>query len=380
MPPSATVPRVAQVIHSLGAGGAEKVLTDLSRVHHDAGFEMIVIGLSSVEDPLHADQLRAAGVRVYALERGRFDPRAIPLVAGILTAERIDLVHTHLKHADIVGGVAAWRCGLPQVTTLHLIEEPTDLRGRGKLALASAVRNARAARILAVSRAQREWYVRDTRVDPGRVEVLPNGVGDPQPIAPAVAARLRAELDVPPEAVVGLMVTVMRPGKGHGTLLEAVRRIPRDSPLVIGIAGSGELEPMIRAEVNDDPVLRQRVRLLGYRTDVAALLQAVDFVVHPTEADALPTTLIEAAACTRAVVASDVGGVPDIVTPDTGILLPPKDPAALAGALTRLAAEADTRARLGAAARERYEQVFDAGRWAGRLGDLYRSLVSARPA
>lgn len=375
--------RVVHVIHSLGAGGAEKVLTDLARVRAHGGFEMTVVALSSTHDAIHAEALRGLGVRVHTLDLSRWNPRAIVDVTRVLREEAADLVHTHLKHADIMGGLAAARIGLPHVATLHLIEQPRGAMAHGKLILASLVRNARAARIIAVSYAQRDWYVRRTRIAPGRVVVLPNGVEESPPSTPDERARVRTEILGGETAsaggpVVGLMATVMRPGKGHDHLFRALRQLPATLPLVIAIAGSGEIEERIRATVRADPELARRVRLLGYRTDVSELMQAVDFVVHPTEADALPTTLIEAIGCSRACVASDVGGVPDIVIEGAGLLVPPADPTALAAALTRIATDRRLREQAGARAREHFRTEFDAVVWATRLRELYGRVIEER--
>lgn len=374
----ADIIRVAHVIHSLGPGGAEKVLTELATAAPAAGLQVIVISLSPVDDALHARTLRSLGVDVVELGRHRWDPRSVVDTVAALRERRVDVVHTHLKHADIVGGLAAWRLGLPQVSTLHLIEQPHSVLGRGKLVAASLVRNAHARRILAVSRAQREWYISATRVDPTRVVVVPNGVRDAARPDSGVVAGLRAALQVEDDAVVGLMAAVMRPGKGHDTLLAALRRLPDESPLVVAVAGDGPLLPRLRAEVDADPVLARRVRLLGYRSDVADLMHAVDLVVHPSEADALPTTLIEAAAAGRPIVASDVGGVPDVVGGPPGVvgdaaslLVEPRDPEALAEALAHLTADAALRHRLGQAGRARFLADFTLPLWVSRLRMTY---------
>jgi glycosyltransferase involved in cell wall biosynthesis len=122
------------------------------------------------------------------------------------------------------------------------------------------------------------------------------------------------------------------------------------------------------------------VRLLGYRHDVPALMQVCDLVVHPTEADALPTVLLHAVAAGRAVVASHVGGVPDVIGDEGGILVPPGDPAALREALLTLSRDQGLRERLGAAGRRRFALEFDAARWAERLREVYEEARRRQPA
>ncbi|MDQ3988421.1 MAG: glycosyltransferase, partial [Actinomycetota bacterium] len=123
------------MIHSLGPGGAESVLVELAEAADSAGIELVVIGLSPVPDPVHARNLRRLGVPVIELGLGRWDPRAVPRVATALREHRPHLVHTHLKHADLVGAAASRLLGVPLVSTLHVIENaPVGLIDRGKRA------------------------------------------------------------------------------------------------------------------------------------------------------------------------------------------------------------------------------------------------------
>jgi glycosyltransferase involved in cell wall biosynthesis len=119
------------------------------------------------------------------------------------------------------------------------------------------------------------------------------------------------------------------------------------------------------------------VRFLGYRDDVPALLAAADLVLHTSLADALPTTVIQALAVGVPVVATRVGGIPDIVGTDAGVLVEP-DAAAVAAAVTGLLADDAARARMGAAGRRRFLESFEAVGWAGRLRDLYTEVLGER--
>ena len=113
--------KVAHIIHSLGAGGAEGVLEHLAPAARSAGIDTVVIGLSDAADNRTARRLRGAGVRVHELHRGRYDLTAVVTIARVLRAERVDVVHTHLKHADVVGALAARVVVVPAVSTLHVI-------------------------------------------------------------------------------------------------------------------------------------------------------------------------------------------------------------------------------------------------------------------
>ena len=122
--------------------------------------------------------------------------------------------------------------------------------------------------------------------------------------------------------------------------------------------------------------------MLGHRTDVMQLLDASDVLVHPSEADAFPTALIEAMAASVPVVATAVGGIPEIVVDgETGVLVPgPATAAQLTAALEPLVTDAELRARMGAAGRARYEREFTVETWARRTRELYDRILGNRGA
>jgi glycosyltransferase involved in cell wall biosynthesis len=362
--------RVAHVIHSLQPGGAEAVLVDLARVAPTAGLEVAVVPLVRADDDRHERALRQQGVAVFGLDlTSRWDPRAFGRALSRLRTWQPDVVHTHLKHADLVGAVVARRLHRPMISTLHIVDDQGGLLPRAKRHLAASFRVSAAARTVAVSEAQRQWYLDAfPRADPQRVVTIHNGVGD-HPQATSQAAR-RA-LGIPDDDFVVVQVGLLREGKGHHDLLAAVDELRDhdDVPdLHVLVAGDGPL----REELED--AAGPEVHLLGYREDVSSLLRAADIVVQPSWFDALPTTLIQALAAGRPAVATRVGGIPEIVTPDCGVLVRPRAPTELAEAIRRLARDPARRASLGAAARARYEAVFEATRWAARLRALYREL------
>lgn len=373
MPPAPI--RVAHVIHSLGPGGAENVLVELARVAATAGLGLIVIGLSPVPDPVHSRTLRDMGVPVIELQLGRWDPRAVSRTIAVLRERRVQVVHTHLKHADLVGAAAGTRLGLPVVSTLHVIEDaPEGALGRYKRTGGLLARRRFAARTIALSDSQRAWYHQLSGTDRNLV-VLPNGVADPGPTDPATRSRLRGEIGVPSGGVLIVSASLMRPEKGHELLLDAVALLPPELVVTVALAGDGPLRAELDIRVASDPRLRDRVRFLGYRNDVPALLGAADLVLHTSLADALPTTLIQALAVGVPVVATDVGGIPDIVSPDTGLLVP-TDAYAVAGAVSRLAVDPGLRSMLGGAGRARFVERFEVASWAARLRALYASVLA----
>jgi glycosyltransferase involved in cell wall biosynthesis len=371
--------RVAHLIHSLHPGGAESVLVELAGVAGGVGLDLIVMALSPTTHRGHVEALRSRGVQVIELDLGRWDPRAFRRAVAALRPLAPDLLHTHLKHADLVGAVAGARLGVPVVSTLHIVEDaPVGAVGRYKRAAGLAARRRSAARTIALSSAQRQWYVELAGSDEGLV-VLPNGVTDPGLPDAGARDRVRAELGAVDGRPLIASASLMRPEKGHGLLLDAVALLPADRRPVVALAGDGALRGQLEARVGADPALRDHVRFLGYRDDVPELLGAADLVLHTSLADALPTTVMQALAVGTPVVATRVGGIPDIVGDEAGILAAP-EPEPIAAAVTQVLADPEARERMGSAGRRRFLERFEATGWARRLSGLYDEVLGQQAA
>jgi glycosyltransferase involved in cell wall biosynthesis len=364
--------RACHLIHDLGAGGAEHVLVDLARVAPGAGIEMSVVSMMPLTGRRYPDVLRDLGVPVHSLGLpSRWDPRGPRRLAALLAPAPPQVLHSHLKHADVVGAVAAGRLGLPLVSTLHVVEEAVSGVARLKRNLAARIRVRRAALTIAVSGALRDWYLEFSGADPERVVVLPNGIPAPDPVPEPRRVALRADLGIPPAAVVAMTAALFRPGKGHADLIDAARRLAGRPDLWFVLAGSGPEEDALRRRAAD----LDRVVFAGFREDVGELLAAGDLIVHPSHADALPTALIHGQAAGLPAVATAVGGIPEIVTPGTGVLVEPGRVTDLAAAIDDLAADASARRRLGDRARESFTHRFEGGIWAGDLKALYDRVI-----
>jgi glycosyltransferase involved in cell wall biosynthesis len=186
---------------------------------------------------------------------------------------------------------------------------------------------------------------------------------------------VRAELGLGSEDFVVATLSLLRPEKAHDVTLAAVgqlvERFPTLRLLVVGDGPGRDEVERAAAPLGD------RVVLAGYRTDAMETLDAIDVLVNPSRSDAFPTSLLEAMAAGVPVVASAVGGIPEIVDDGiTGLLIdaPPRADA-LADAIARLVDDAELRRRLGAAGEDRFEREFAAAGWAERLRDLYEEVL-----
>lgn len=368
--------RVHVLIDSLTWGGAESLLADLAAGAPRAGIELSVGYLQDFDGSPSATRLRARGVEPQLIAVDRLlEPAALPRLRRHLMAARPDVVHTHLGASDLLGTLAARSLGIPAVSTIHLIarRRTGDLRADTKLRLTALARRRAGKRVIAVSDAARAAYL-GTRWDrPERVVTVHNGIApDPPRVAPA---QLREQLGIAPDALVVALVAVLRPGKGHELLVEVARRLlPRFPTLRLLVIGDGPSREEVRRLAAP---LGDAALLLGHRSDVFELLGAADVLLHPTRMDAFPTVLLEAGAAGLPVIATAVGGVPEIVEDDvTGLLVPaPPTVDEIAPRLERLLSDAVLRTRLGAEARERYERRFTAVRWAEHLREVYDDVL-----
>jgi glycosyltransferase involved in cell wall biosynthesis len=369
--------RVCHITHDLGDGGAERLLIELAEVAPTVGLEIVVVSLLPNDGQHHAAALRAMGVTVRTAGLGgQWDPRGFTRAARIVRDLDPAVIHSHQKQADLVAAYVARRLGRPLVSTLHRIEDEATGMDRVKRRLAALARTRVAARTVAVSEAQRRWYLDTFRCDPARLVTIHNGVRRPAPVTPEARRRIRSGLGVTDEHVLAAMIGVVRPGKGHAQLIAAARLLGEGSPVRFVCAGDGPLLGELRRSAADTG---GRVTFTGWRSDVPDLLASSDLIVHPTLFDALPTALIQGLAAGLPAVASDVGGVPEIVDRDCGILVPPDDPAALAGAVEALAGSEDRRRAMGQRAARRFAEEFDSEIWARRLRELYDTVLGSHP-
>jgi glycosyltransferase involved in cell wall biosynthesis len=304
--------------------------------------------------------------------RSAVDPGCLLGLIGLIRAYRLDVVHSHEFTLSVYGAAAAAVTGRPHLTTFHgrgLFME----RLRNRIALRWAFGSS--ATRVAVSRATADWLAAGLGIAGERIEVVPNGVEEPRP----GRTDLRSTLGVCPDAALLLAVGNLYPVKGHRYLLEALGRIRRTRPdltWALVVAGEGgerrALESLAGAEGIAD-----RVQLLGHRLDVPDLLAAADVFVLPSLSEGTPMSLLEAMLAGKAVVASAVGGIPDVLGPDgCGIQVQSSDTVALATALEHAIANPELRARLGREAQQRARERYRAEIMVERYLSLYRSALA----
>jgi glycosyltransferase involved in cell wall biosynthesis len=373
--------RVLYLIDSLGPGGAEHLLAAYLPFLRRAGVVPTVVALQEQQGNPVARRIAAQGIPVTELGIRRLRQRgAFGRVREAIAAADPEVVHTQLEFAAVLGIPAARLRGLPTVATLHTLDAPPP---RSRLALhfrlmAWALRRAR--RVIAVSEITRRHYLERARLRPERVVTIFNGI-DPTAFqcGPLERAEARAACGIPLDAPVLATVAVQREPKGIQHMLAALPQVASAFPEVrYLLVGDGPYRPALEQQAAQLGIAG-RVVFAGSREDVARLLAAADIFVLPSLTEALPTVIAEAMAAGLPIVATTVGGIPEMVRHgEAALLVPPADPEALAAAVLRLLANPRQAAAMGRSGRRVVAERFDIRTQAQALADDYRALAAGR--
>jgi len=371
-------PRVLQLLATGGTGGAQEsysgLLLRLDRVKYDVRAVSLSAG-SAVQ------RLRRLGVEVEVIDAAD-DEAAVRELAAYLRRNEIDLVHSHMYRAEVIGTRAAVVAGTPVImATVH------SSRVRSDEDIATLASLTEYMDRLIVPSSSIEAKVRAERRDT-RYSVIPNGVDLDRFSAPTPDCGLREELGMPPDGLLLGIVARLEAEKGHRFLVAAMPDILAAAPRTwLAIVGEGSLGSDLRAQAAALPApARDRIAFTGRREDVAAITADLDVAVLPSLREAQGISLLEAMARRVAVVASAVGGIPEVVTDGVdGLLVPPGDPGALASAATRLLTDPELRRRLGEAGYRTVAERFSIDAQVRRIEALYdeelarAGVVSATP-
>jgi glycosyltransferase involved in cell wall biosynthesis len=366
--------RIDYFIDHLKVGGAQRHLLELFASLDRRRFALQVT-VAKAEGPLVAAverlgiPVRSVGVRASLARPGTV--AGVLATARRLRAERVHVVHGYLYAGNLLGMLAGRLAGVP----IRLASKRSlDRYPRRSQLLATRLANAWADRVLCNADEVARFVLAEERPDPAKITVIPNGIRIPQPPPP-----VERPAGLPAGARVVGLVGRLGWKKAYSDLLEAAVRVRAAHPEVeFVVVGDGPLRGELEAQAARLG-LGPHVHFLGERSPVAPLLRGFDLYVISSIIEGMPNALLEALALERPVVATRVGGIPEIVTHgESGLLVPPANPTAMADAILRLLDDPRLAASCGAAGRRTVETRYSLDAMAARFTALYDEMAAAR--
>lgn len=348
-------------------GGARQVLMLLEGLSARG----ISVSLVCPSESAIATAADAGSTNVVTLPmRGDLDLAFARRFGGWLANARPDLVHVHSRRGgDLWGGLAARRANIPAVLSRRVDNPEVPLIGAMKYRLYDSV--------IAISAAIRQQLLIDG-VRAARVRVVPSAV-DESACRPSWSREQFLEaFGLGDDNLVVICVAQFIPRKGHADLLGAWPAVVAKNPQArLILFGHGPAEQAMRKRAADTGIA-ETVRFGGFREDLRQFMGRADVLVHPALKEGLGVCLLEAQAAGVPIVAAGAGGVPEAVSDgETGLLVPPGDCVALAGALIRMLGDQGMRSRMGAAGRDRIAQHFSPTTMVSGNLEVYEQVLGA---
>jgi glycosyltransferase involved in cell wall biosynthesis len=316
-----------------------------------------------------ARQLADSSAEIIESDLHRWPTDELKRIAAIVRERRIDVVHTHMSRANFFGVLLRWAIDVPVVATAHAHNiQPHWMFNDFVIANSEATQRFH----------RRINFVRRKRIDTIHCFIDTERFGPPQQ---ATRQSVRRELSVAPDAFLGGIIGSVIERKGHLHLVRAMPRILEQTPqfelLIVG-GGKRPYREKVEREAQRLGVARH-IHWTGSRDDVPRLMQGIDLCVCAALEEPLGLTALEAMAAARPVVATRVGGLNEIVVDgETGLLVPPADPLALAEAIASLANDTALAERLAIGGARRIESHFSPRRQTLRHAELFQQIVELR--
>lgn len=365
--------KVLQLIEGLNLGGAETKLMELVAHMDRDRFETIVCSLG-MGDRIK-QEFEKLGVEFVTMARQqRVDPGLIFKVAKLIREREIDVVMTTLFYADVLGALAGVFSKVKAVFSWETISAPEWLLTHRLLVYRFSMRFC--TRVISVSHATAKWLIDKRGVPPEKVIVIPYGV-NLELYRAGENPELKQKLGIAPDTKVVGVVARLHQQKGHRYLIEAARAIVAEYPKTkFVIVGNGELRAELESMAMQHGV-GDHFMFLGFRKDVKDLMRVFDIFCLPSLYEGLPNVVLEAMATAKPVVATAVDGTPElIVNGETGYLVPPADPRALADKISRLVANDELAGRMGANGAKRVKVEYSLEKQVASFQNLYERFVT----
>ena len=356
---------VMQVVLSLEYGGLEKVVINLAERLDREKFHTSICCLDKLGEL--AEEAKEKGIKVVMVKRRPGIDFFLPFrLAHILKKERVNLLHTHNMGPLFYGSLAAWLARVPIVlNTRHGRERKIGSQWIWRL------NN----EIITISEDAKKELSISNRINSEKIRVIYNGIETKQYITKTNIYKVKKVLNINSTLVIGT-VARLSPEKDQFTLLEAFSKIAQmvDSVKLV-IVGDGILRQELERR-SKSLGIKDKVLFLGFRQNISEILSIFDVFVLSSLTEGIPLTLLEAMAAGKPVVATNVGGNPEVVVDgETGFLVPPKNPEKMAEAIITLLKNEELAMKMGEAGRKRVEEKFSLERMVREYEEIYRNLL-----
>lgn len=371
--------KILQLRSNVGFYGAERVVLELAKGLCGCGQEAIVGIIHNMRNP-HDDFERMARrarlpVRVFR-SRSPLDWRTIRDIRTFVSKENIDVIHSHGYKADVYAWLACRHSGSPLVSTCHpWLETETNWKAKFYAELDKIILS-RFNQVIAISEKVKKEY-QSGPFSKKPVEVIENGIDLGSFAVKVDREELCRKLSLPLDARVIGAVGRLSPEKGYDLLLQAFARLKweNDNRLILMLVGDGPERKKLQA-LGKKLNVTDRLFFLGAQEDVPALLSLMEVFALSSLSEGVPMALLEAMAAGRAIVATDVGEVKEIIGCDGGLVIQPNDVAGLTDSMRRLLLDRQMAQKCAEKARQRIVQNYSSDIMVARYIDNYERLLN----
>lgn len=369
---------IAQIIDSLGEGGAERLLLTFSEAALARGIKVTVISLSDdakyYPSSMITRDLKAMGVAVISLDsRKLYNPRPLLELLKIFRRERFDIIQTHLSHGCILGGIAGWLAGIPVISTLHNPSPRRIGHYRIREFIWEFVLKYLSKRVIAVGTIVRDAYA--SKLPSEKIDLVLNAVREGPVISSHEREIIRREIAGDTTSRLIFCVGRMVAGKGLSELLAAFSRVRADYPdLLLIFIGDGDLKAQTIKDAEQKKIVNS-IRFLGIRNDVQRLLACGDLYISASYSEGMSIALLEAMMAGLPIVATSVGEAPYLLADNRGVLIPPRDTEALVSGLRLMLDDPASMREMGDAVQIFTKENCSPGVWLDRLVTVYSRVI-----
>ena len=378
-------PNMRKILHLRSSSifaGPERQILQLAKSMEAEGFQLEIVALyrrKGAMPPIHPllKEAKKIGLRAEQLnDRGKFSLKTVSSITDKLKEEHFSLIHTHGYKANLIGGMAAKLAGIKCIATVHLHTQANLRLKLYRLIDLFALRFF--SKIIAVCENLRQEMI-SAGLSENKIVTIHNAVDlkDFSPNTFCNVQQIEDQLGIEANQPIVSIIGRLSPQKGHRYFLEAAARVLKALPesrfLIIG---DGPLKRHLE-EFATSLGIGGAVSFLGYREDIVDLMRLSDVIVISSIREGLPYVLLEALALAKPVVATRVGGVPEVVKDKvTGFLVPPQDAKALAEAVIHLLSDRKEAKRVGEEGRELIYRKFSVQTMARRIAEVYREVLA----